>query len=263
VDTVSETRLTFLGTGTSQGVPMIGCHCDVCSSDDPRDKRLRSSVHIEHKGLSLIIDAGPDFRQQLLREGIDNLDAILLTHEHKDHTGGLDDVRAFNYFTGKPFPIYCEERVKKALASEYAYAFSDYKYPGVPEYEIITISEDPFRISCGGSTIDVTPIRVYHHTLPVLGFRIGKLAYITDAGRIEREEILKLKDLDILVLNTVRREPHISHFSLREAIAVARETGAKKCYLTHLSHQIGKHSELSAELPDGIEAASDGLKLAL
>lgn len=242
---------------------MIGCHCDVCSSADPKDKRLRSSVLVETNGLSLVIDAGPDFRQQLLREKIDRVDAILLTHEHKDHTGGLDDVRAFNYFTGKPFPIYCEERVEKSLNREYAYAFSESKYPGVPEYDIITIDESPFRIDGPYKETMIVPVRVYHHTLPVLGFRIGNLAYITDAGRIEEEEILKLKGLDILVLNTVRREPHISHFSLPEAIEVARKTGAKRCFLTHLSHQIGKHAELSAELPDGIEAAYDGLQIVL
>jgi len=242
---------------------MIGCHCDVCSSTDPRDKRLRSSVLIETNGISVVIDAGPDFRQQLLRENIEHLDAILLTHEHKDHTGGLDDVRAFNYFTGKPFPVYCEQRVKKALCREYAYAFEESRYPGAPEYDIRTIDESVFSVDSGQNKIEILPVRVFHYTLPVLGFRIGKLAYITDAGRIEREEMLKLKHLEILVLNTVRREPHISHFSLREAIEVARETGAKRCFLTHLSHQIGRHSELSAELPDGIEAAYDGLRLVL
>ena len=253
------TRVTFLGTGTSQGIRMIGCKCPVCTSDDFRDNRLRSSVLVEHKGLSILIDAGPDFRQQLLRADISDLDAILLTHEHKDHTGGLDDVRAINYFSKKALPIYCEARVKKSLELEYAYAFSEYRYPGAPQFDVRIIDAEPFVIGHDNASVTVTPIRVKHYTLPVLGFRIGDIAYITDANKIDEEEYSKLKNLDVLVINTVRKQRHISHFSLQEAIDVAQRIGAKNSYLTHLSHQIGTHAQLSTELPDGIQAAYDGL----
>ena len=253
------TRVTFLGTGTSQGIPMIGCKCPVCTSEDFRDNRLRSSVLVEHNGLSILIDAGPDFRQQLLRADISDLDAILLTHEHKDHTGGLDDVRAINYFSKKALPIYCEVRVKKSLEQEYAYAFSEYRYPGAPQFDVRIIDDEPFVIGPENGSVIVTPIRVKHYTLPVLGFRIGDIAYITDANKIDEEEYSKLKNLEVLVINTVRKQRHISHFSLQEAIDVAQRIGAKKSYLTHLSHQIGTHAQLSIELPDGILAAYDGL----
>ncbi len=255
------TRVTFLGTGTSQGIPMIGCKCPVCTSEDIRDNRLRSSLLVEHNGLSILIDAGPDFRQQLLRADISNLDAILLTHEHKDHTGGLDDVRAINYFSKKALPIYCEARVKKSLEQEYSYAFSEYRYPGAPQFDVRIIDAEPFVIGQDSASVVVTPIRVKHYTLPVLGFRIGDIAYITDANKIDEEEFSKLKDLEVLVINTVRKQRHISHFSLQEAIDVAQRIGAKNSYLTHLSHQIGTHAQLSTELPDNIQAAYDTLVL--
>ncbi|PKP06245.1 MAG: MBL fold metallo-hydrolase [Bacteroidetes bacterium HGW-Bacteroidetes-5] len=251
------TRLTFLGTGTSQGVPVIGCNCEVCKSEDSRDNRLRSSVIFEDNGSTLLIDAGPDFRQQLLRESISNMDAILLTHEHKDHTGGLDDIRAINHLKKRVVPVYCEKRVLESLKREYSYAFDGLKYPGAPVFDIRFIGNSTFRIN---DTI-ITPIRVYHYKLPVLGFRIGNIAYITDANYIPEDEFDKLTGLDILVINTVRRERHISHFSLDEAIAIAKRTGAKMCYLTHLSHQIGKHSDLADSLPAGIMPAYDGLKV--
>ncbi|HBG23786.1 MAG TPA: MBL fold metallo-hydrolase [Rikenellaceae bacterium] len=251
------TRLTFLGTGTSQGVPVIGCNCEVCKSEDSRDNRLRSSVIFEDNGSTLLIDAGPDFRQQLLRESISNMDAILLTHEHKDHTGGLDDIRAINHLKKRVVPVYCEKRVLESLKREYSYAFDGLKYPGAPVFDIKIIGNSTFRIN---DTI-ITPIRVYHYKLPVLGFRIGNIAYITDANYIPEDEFDKLTGLDILVINTVRRERHISHFSLDEAIAIAKRTGAKMCYLTHLSHQIGKHSDLADSLPAGIMPAYDGLKV--
>lgn len=253
------TKMTFLGTGTSQGIPVIGCGCEICRSKDIRDNRFRSSVLIEHNGLSILIDAGPDFRQQLLRADICDLDAILLTHEHKDHTGGLDDIRAINYFGNKALPIYCEDRVKKSLEREYSYAFSEYKYPGAPEFDVRVIDEESFVICREKASVLITPIRVMHYKLPVLGYRIGDIAYITDANKIEEKEYAKLKNLGILVINTVRKERHISHFSLQEAIDVAKRVGAKKSYLTHLSHQIGTHVKLSEELPEGIEAAYDGL----
>ncbi len=252
-----ESRITFLGTGTSQGVPMIGCKCHVCTSDDPKDKRLRSSVYIEHMGVKLLIDAGPDFRQQMLRADISYLDAILLTHEHKDHTAGLDDVRAFNYLYDKAIPIYAEERVQNSLKLEYAYAFNKIKYPGVPEFLLKGMNSDPFYID----NALIIPIRVHHYKLPVLGFRIGNLGYVTDANYISDEEIEKLKGVKVFVVNTVKRGRHISHFSLEEAIKICERVGAEKSYLTHLSHQLERHLELEKELPEKIKPAFDGLSV--
>jgi phosphoribosyl 1,2-cyclic phosphate phosphodiesterase len=249
--------ITFLGTGTSQGIPVIGCKCKVCLSKDNKDNRLRSSVVIEHNGSILLIDAGPDFRQQMLREGISCVDAVLLTHEHKDHTGGLDDVRAINFIRKEPFAIYCEERVMESLRREYSYVFEEYKYPGAPEFDIRIIDPTPFRIN----TVQVIPIRAFHYKLPILGFRIGDIAYITDANSIPDEEFDKLQNLSILVLNTVRREKHISHFSLDEAVEIAKKVKPKQCYLTHMSHQIGIHSDLDASLPDWISPAYDRLSI--
>ena len=256
--------ITFLGTGTSTGVPMIGCHCSVCSSKDPRDKRLRTSAFVEYEGLKLLIDCGPDFRTQALAYGIEDLDAILLTHQHKDHTGGLDDVRALNYILQKPTKIYCEERVLEGLKEEYSYAFADHPYPGIPQFDIHLIENKPFSID-GRKII---PVRAMHYKLPILGFRMGGLCYLTDANSIAEEEFEKLKDLDIMVLSAIKRSKHISHFSLGEAIAVAKRIGARKTFITHLSHQMaeddknikGTHADLSAEMPDGIFIAYDGLK---
>ena len=251
------TRLTFLGTGTSQGVPMIGCGCDVCRSKDPRDKRLRSSVYIEHMGLRILIDAGPDFRQQMLREGIASVDAILLTHNHKDHTGGLDDIRAFNYHEKKATQIYCEKYVEESLRLEYSYAFEEKKYPGAPEWNVNIIDNKPFSIN----GIEITPIRGMHYRLPVLGYRFGDIAYCTDMNHIPEEEFAKLEGLEHFVINCVKRGHHISHFSLEEAVAVARKVGARHSWLTHLSHQLPLHEELMKELPDDIKPAYDGLKI--
>ena len=252
-----QNSITFLGTGTSQGIPLIGCHCEVCDSTDPRDKRFRSSALIEYQGIKVVIDAGPDFRQQMLREDVRDLDAILLTHPHKDHTGGLDDVRAFNYITGKNMPIYCEPNVLESLKMEYSYAFREHKYPGVPEFEVHTIGTDPFFIN----GVEIIPIRAMHYKLPVLGYRFGKLGYLTDANYISDEDIQKFRGVDVFVINTIRREKHISHFSLDEALDVARRVGARQTYLTHLSHQIEKHSELSLFLPDGVTPAYDTLRV--
>ncbi|MDR1406049.1 MAG: MBL fold metallo-hydrolase [Prevotellaceae bacterium] len=251
-------RLTFLGTGTSQGIPVISCHCGVCCSTDARDKRLRTSALFEVDGVTILADAGPDFRQQLLRAQVTRLDGILLTHEHKDHVGGLDDVRALNYTSGKPVDVYAETRVQQALKREYAYAFAKDKYPGVPEFNLITIDENPFAVK----GIAVLPIRVQHYRLPVLGFRIGNVAYITDASRIDSREKEKLRNLDILTLNVIRRTPHLSHFSLPEALALAEELQPKQLYLTHLSHQIERHAELAASLPPSTAPAYDGLTVA-
>ncbi len=261
-----KSKITFLGTGTSQGVPMIGCNCHVCKSTDPKDSRLRTSALIEHNGFKIIIDCGPDFRQQMLREGIQDADAVLLTHQHKDHTGGLDDIRAFNYFRRAAFPIYAEERVQQSLKMEYSYAFAEFKYPGVPEYELITIDENPFEITKtlpNGSTssLTITPIRLIHCKLPILGFRIGDIAYLTDGSILPESEYAKLKGLEIFIINTIRHEKHISHFSLGEALEIIERVGAKRSYLTHLSHQIGTHQELTGELPSGVFAAYDGLSV--
>lgn len=257
--------ITFLGTGTSQGIPMIGCDCNVCRSNDPKDNRLRTSALVDYNGFRILIDCGPDFRQQMLREKIKDLDAVLLTHQHKDHTGGLDDIRAFNYFRQSAFPVYSEENVQASLKMEYSYAFAEYKYPGVPEYDLHTITNNPFVIekkSADGEKLGITiiPIRIMHYKLPILGFRIGDLGYTTDGSYISDEELQKLKGVKIFVINTIRRSKHISHFSLQEALDVAEKVGAPRTYLTHLSHQIGTHRELSLSLPAGVSPAYDGLK---
>ncbi len=252
-------KLTFLGTGTSQGVPVIACRCAVCSSADERDKRLRASVLLETEGKVLLIDAGPDFRQQLLRAKTEHLDAILLTHEHKDHTAGLDDVRAFNHITGKPVDIYAEQRVLDALKKEYNYVFAEKKYPGSPEMALHAIDEHPFTVA----GIDVQPIRVWHYRLPILGFRVGQLAYITDAKEVTAGEREKLKNLDVLVVNAVKHGSHISHFSIEEALAFIDDIKPRRAYITHLSHRLEKHAELQAMMPENVHIAYDGLGLRL
>ena len=254
---MSKTRLTFLGTGTSQGVPMIGCGCEVCKSTDPRDKRLRASVLVEHEGQKILVDAGPDFRYQMLRAGICSLDAILLTHHHKDHTGGLDDIRAFNYHEKKATQIYCEKYVEDSLRQEYSYAFAEVKYPGAPEWNVHIIDEKPFSIN----GVEIIPIRGKHFKLPVLGYRFGNIAYCTDMNHISEEEYSKLQGLDHFIINCVRRGRHISHYSLEQAIEVAGKVGAEHSWLTHLSHQLPCYEELIKELPEGILPAFDGLAI--
>lgn len=276
-----KARLTFLGSGTSQGVPMIGCGCEVCHSTDPRDKRLRASVLVEYGDMTILVDAGPDFRQQMLRAGVGHLDAILLTHNHKDHTGGLDDVRAFNYLEGLPAEIYCEPYVEESLRKEYSYAFEEKKYPGAPEWHVHNIDENPFDIVAESSfdrivwlsgqgykhvheqvpedqlkkPVHIIPIRGMHYKLPVLGYRFGNIAYCTDMNYIPEEEFEKLHDLDHFIINTVKKGKHISHFALDEAVDVVRRVGAKHSWLTHISHQLPLWRELAAELPGGAEAA--------
>ena len=236
---------------------MIGCTCEVCASQAPEDKRLRSSVFVEHEGLKVLIDAGPDFRYQMLRERICSVDAILLTHNHKDHTGGLDDIRAFNYHEKKAAQIYCEKYVEDSLRMEYSYAFAKNKYPGAPEWEVHIIDNKPFEIN----GTDIVPIRGMHYKLPVLGYRFGNIAYCTDMNNIPEMEFSKLQGLEHFVINTVRRGHHISHFSLEEALEVASKVGAKHTWLTHLSHQLPCHKDLAAELPDGVKPAYDGLTI--
>ncbi|MDR2886313.1 MAG: MBL fold metallo-hydrolase [Rikenellaceae bacterium] len=255
------TKLTFLGTGTSQGVPVISCTCRVCASPDERDKRLRAAVLVEHGGATVVIDAGPDFRQQMLSQRVMHIDGIVLTHEHKDHTGGIDDVRAFNYTSGKPVAIYSEPRVQRIIKKDFDYAFAEYKYPGVPEIDLVDIGEEHFRIAGpdGAPGMELIPIRGHHFRLPVLGFRVGGIAYLTDFNAIEEKEIDKIKGVDVLVINALRREYHVSHFTLKEALDIREKVGARVTYLTHLSHQIGRHAELLDELPEGVYPAYDGL----
>ncbi len=282
---MKKARLTFLGSGTSQGVPMIGCGCEVCRSRDPRDKRLRASVLVEYEGMTILVDAGPDFRQQMLRAGVSHLDAILLTHNHKDHTGGLDDIRAFNYLEKRPSQIYCEKYVEESLRMEYSYAFEEKKYPGAPEWHVHNIENKPFAIHSGGpfevltwesgkgyihtmagadepvKTAEIIPIRGMHYKLPVLGYRFGNIAYCTDMTNIPEEEFEKLRDLDHFVINCVKYGRHISHYSLEEAVEVAQKVGAKHSWLTHLSHQLPTYNELAGQLPEEISPAYDGLVL--
>jgi phosphoribosyl 1,2-cyclic phosphate phosphodiesterase len=252
-------KVTFLGTGTSQGVPVIGCECKVCTSTDPRDKRLRSSIHIDIDDNSLVIDTGPDFRQQMLREKIKKLDAVIFTHGHKDHTAGLDDVRAFNHLQKKAMPVYGAADVLDQLKLEYAYAFADKKYPGLPQLDLHELTGQPFEIE----SVHITPLPVLHLHLPVLGFRIYDFAYITDANAIPEETLHKLNGVTILVLNALQREKHPSHFNLEEAIAMAKKIGAQKTYFTHISHKLDLHQVMENELPDTISLAFDGLRISV
>ena len=251
--------ITFLGTGTSQGVPVIACNCEVCTSADPKDKRLRSSILIETGSKVIVIDSGPDFRYQMLRENVQHLDAIIFTHEHKDHIAGLDDVRAFNYKQKGPIDVYADTRVQLALQREFEYIFADFKYPGVPEVNMHTIGLDPFTID-GTNFI---PIEVMHYRLPVLGFRINDFTYITDAKTISEKEMEKIRGTKILVVNALQKQRHISHLTLDEAITFAKEIGAEKTCFTHISHRLGKHVDIAMELPAGIELAYDRLKLTI
>lgn len=250
-------KITFLGTGTSQGVPVIACDCRTCQSEDPRDKRLRTSLLLETSGVTLLFDAGPDFRQQMLREHVCRLDAILLTHEHKDHIAGLDDVRAFNYKSQDAIDIFSEERVLKAVRKEYSYVFSEFQYPGIPKMRLNPIDDQSFSLK----GIEIIPLRVFHYRLPVYGFRIDNFAYITDANYIPEESKEKLLGVKYLVINALRKEKHISHFSLREAVDFIRQISPKKAFITHISHQMGRHADVSAELPPEITLAYDGLSL--
>lgn len=249
--------VTFLGTGTSQGVPIICCECAVCKSNDPKDNRLRSSILIESETTKVIIDAGPDFRQQLLRKNLKSLDAVVFTHEHKDHIAGLDEVKAFNYFNNMKMPVYATERVQTALKREFAYIFSEEKYPGIPEIDLHTITDEPICIN----DIKLLPIDLIHYKMPVKGYRIRNFTYITDANYISETEKEKIRGSEIIVINALRKEPHLSHFTFSEAINLMKELKPKKAYFTHISHQLGLHQDVSLELPDFIELAYDGLHI--
>ena len=250
-------KITFLGTGTSSGVPMVACDCKVCVSADAKDKRLRSSILVESSTTSFVVDTTPDFRYQMLREQVKKLDAVLYTHPHKDHIAGLDDVKAFTFLSGNPMEIFANELTQESLKREFNYIFTDKKYPGIPEVNLNTIGLSPFLIG----DIPVIPILVWHLHMPVLGFRFGDFTYITDANRMEEAEKEKIKGSKTLVLNALRHKKHLSHFTLDEATALVQELNVSQAYFTHISHQLGKHQEINKELPTGIELAYDGMQL--
>jgi phosphoribosyl 1,2-cyclic phosphate phosphodiesterase len=250
-------KVTFLGTGTSSGVPMIGCDCEVCTSNNPKDKRLRSSIMLETNDTTIIVDTTPDFRYQMLRLGVKKVDAIIFTHPHKDHIAGLDDVRAFNFHSRKPMDVYANYLTEEALRRDFYYAFSDTKYPGVPEINLNTIATEPFVVK----ELTIQPLLVWHLKMPVLGFRFGPFTYITDANRIDDEEKEKIKGSNTIVVNALRKESHISHYTLNEAVALAHELQIPNAYFTHISHQLGLHDEIEEELPTGIHLGFDGLVL--
>lgn len=252
-------KITVLGSGTSQGVPVIACDCEVCQSLDYRDQRLRAAIHIEIDGKSIVVDTGPDFRQQMLRERITSLDAVLYTHQHKDHTAGMDDLRSFNFKQEKDVPLYARAEVMKQLKQEFAYIFVDkeLKYPGVLNVEEHIISNEPFLLH----GIEVIPIEVLHHKLPVFGFRIRNFTYITDANYIAEEELEKVKGSEILILDALRKEEHISHFNVEQALEVIQIVQPKQAYLTHISHKMGLHAEVEASLPENVQLAHDGLQI--
>jgi len=251
------TIVKFLGTGTSQGVPFIGCNCPVCTSAHTKDQRLRSSIWIKSDTTSVIIDTGPDFRYQMLRAQVKQVDAVVYTHGHKDHVAGLDDIRAYNYWQGKGIDLYADELTEEVLRREFHYAFNGVLYPGIPVLDILRISHEVFTIG----DLKFQPIQVLHYKLPVLGFRIGNFTYITDANYIAEEEMKKIEGSEIVVLNALRHETHISHFTLAEAQEISKRTGASQTYFTHISHQLGLHDEVNASLPPGQSLAYDGLQI--
>lgn len=250
-------NITFLGTGTSQGVPMIGCSCPVCTSADPKDNRLRSSIWLQQGDTSVVIDSGPDFRYQMLRARVQTLDGIVFTHGHKDHVAGLDDVRAYNYWTQQNIDIFANPDTEEILRREFQYAFSNIQYPGLPQLTIHSLTGQDFSVG----SLHFQTIKVLHYKLEVFGYRIGDFTYITDANYIAPQEMDKIRGSKILVLNALRHEKHISHFTLAEAVDIAREIGAEQTYFTHISHQLGLHEEINASLPEGMFLAYDGLKL--
>ena len=250
-------KITFLGTGTSQGVPVIACGCNVCSSPDSRDKRLRSSVLIDTGKNILVIDAGPDFRQQMLREKVTRIDGILITHAHKDHIGGLDDVRAFNYFQRGPVNVYAHTNVHQVLRSDFFYAFEQDKYPGVPDINLHNVENKPFHIN----NDIIIPIEVMHYHLSVYAYRINDFTYITDANYISETELEKVKGSKIVVINALRKKHHLSHFTLEKALEVIDILMPEQAYLTHISHQLGTYEEIIRELPQNVKPAFDGLQI--
>jgi phosphoribosyl 1,2-cyclic phosphate phosphodiesterase len=252
-------KLKFLGTGTSQGIPVIGSTHPVCLSTNPKDKRLRSSVMItDDEGKKILIDCGPDFRQQMLINQESNVDALLITHEHNDHIIGLDDLRPIIFQKRKDISIYCLSRVGKEIQNRFPYAFTEDKYPGAPSFEITEIGNEPFIIE----NTEITPIQVIHYKLPILGYKFKNLAYITDASFISEEEQEKLKNLDVLIINCLRKdEPHVAHYILPEILELVEKLQPKTTYLTHISNRFGFHDEIVAMTPANIHPAHDGLEI--
>jgi phosphoribosyl 1,2-cyclic phosphate phosphodiesterase len=251
-------KITVLGSGTSQGVPVIACDCHVCKSTDVKDARLRSSILISAEEENFVVDAGPDFRQQMLRANVRTLKGVLFTHEHKDHLGGLDDIRAFNYRENRKMEIFSTQRVYEAIQKEYHYIFSEVRYPGIPEISWNEIQLEPFKLPNGPM---VVPIQVMHHKMPVLGFRIADFTYITDAKSISEKELEKVKGTKILIVNALHRSSHISHFNLEEALEFINKVKPQQAYLTHISHLFGLHDEIEHDLPEGVSLAYDGLTI--
>lgn len=251
--------ITFLGTGSSQGIPVVTCGCPTCHSSEAKDRRLRSSIHIATQGISLLIDAGPDLRQQALSWGVDRIDALLFTHEHRDHTGGLNELKSFVFKQKKSIPIYASPHVLACLQQEFSYLFAGSSYAALPNFELHPIENSPLNIA----GLTVVPIRVYHDHLPIWGFKVGAFTYITDAKVIPEEEIAKIRGSAVLVVNALQKQPHPAHFSLKEAIALAQQVGAKVTYLTHIGHRLGLHQAIASELPSGIHLAYDGLQISI
>jgi len=248
-------KITFLGTGTSSGVPMIACNCEVCRSPEKENKRLRTSILVESATTTIVVDTTPDFRYQMLRANVKKLDAVLFTHSHKDHIAGMDDVRAYNFFQRKPMQVFANQMTIEALMREFFYVFTEKKYPGVPDIRLNTIDMEPFAIG----DITIIPILVWHLNMPVYGFRFGSFTYITDANKIEEEEKEKIHGTNVIVLNALRQEKHISHFSLPEAVELAKELKIPTAYFTHISHQMGLHRNINKCLPKGMQLSYDGL----
>ena len=246
-------EIEFLGTGTSTGVPMLRCHCPVCMSDDPRDKRLRTSAIVRYQGARILIDCGPDFRTQMLRASDDNIDAVLLTHIHFDHVAGLDDLRAYCF--ERPLPLYARLDVLRNLHDRIPYCFSDNPYPGVPRFEEHVIGDEPFLVS----GVRVEPVPVMHYRLPIVGFRIGPLTYITDAKTIDDAVLDRLKGTPLLVINSLRKGEHLSHMCLDETLSAIERIQPGKAYLVHMSDRMGFHADSPRMLPQGVELAYDGL----